>query len=148
MYNKILIATDGSELAEKAVAHGLGLASTTGGQVVAVTITEMWSGYEMAQKVKAGSSNPVQEYEQAMADSAAQILSSVEDSATKVGVKCETVHLKDHHPAEGILETAKDKACDLIVMSSHGRRGVEKVLLGSVASEVLTHSRTPVLIVK
>ncbi len=61
---------------------------------------------------------------------------------------CEILHVKDKHPAEGILETAKNKGSDLIVMASHGRRGIQKILLGSVAIEVLTHSTIPVLIVK
>ena len=68
--------------------------------------------------------------------------------AKAAGVSCETVHVKDQHPAEGIIAAAKDKACDLIVMASHGRRGLGRLLLGSQANEVLTHSKVPALIVR
>jgi nucleotide-binding universal stress UspA family protein len=63
-----------------------------------------------------------------------------------IGVSCETLHVKDRHPGEGIIETAREKACDLIVMASHGRRGLGRLILGSVANEVVTHSTIPVLI--
>ena len=63
-----------------------------------------------------------------------------------MGVSCDIVHVADHHPADGIIETSRTKDCDLIVMASHGRRGVKKLLLGSVANEVLAHSSVPVLI--
>jgi nucleotide-binding universal stress UspA family protein len=66
--------------------------------------------------------------------------------AEMIGVSCETLHVKDRHPGEGIIETAREKACDLIVMASHGRRGLGRLILGSVANEVVTHSTIPVLI--
>ncbi len=68
------------------------------------------------------------------------------NSATKQGIACDTLHVKDRVPAEGIVETAKARSCDLIVMSSHGRRGLSRVLLGSQANNVVTHSSVPVLI--
>jgi nucleotide-binding universal stress UspA family protein len=62
------------------------------------------------------------------------------------GVTCEVVHIKDQYPAQGILETAKAKGADLIVMASHGRRGISKLLLGSQATEVVSQSSVPVLV--
>ena len=68
--------------------------------------------------------------------------------AAAVGVACETRHIRDKAPAEGIMETAQLEDCDLIVMASHGRRGLRKMMLGSQTAEVLTHSKTPVLVLR
>ncbi|MEJ2762296.1 MAG: universal stress protein, partial [Gammaproteobacteria bacterium] len=91
---------------------------------------------------------PVDLYEKAETEAAGTILDAARAQGEKAGVTCETLHVRDRHPAEGIIEAAGNKGCDLIVMASHGRRGIAKILLGSVASEVLTHSRVPILIVK
>jgi nucleotide-binding universal stress UspA family protein len=143
MYKHILIAADGSELAQKAVTHGLALAKALGATVTAITVTDMFP-------TGAYSSIPtpsmIECYEQAAAESAANILSSVCEATTKLGVPCATVHVKDQSPAEGILATAREKKCDLIVMASHGRRGVMRLLLGSQAQKVATLSAVPVLI--
>jgi nucleotide-binding universal stress UspA family protein len=143
MYKHILIATDGSELAAKAVAQGLALAKATGAKATAVTVTEPWAAVAPGEVAIAF---PINEYEAAASAGAREVLSGVEAIAKKQGVACETVHSKDRFPAQGILEAAKDKGCDLIVMASHGRRGLAKLLLGSQAVEVLTGSTVPVLI--
>lgn len=148
MYKNILIATDGSDFARAAVEHGLELAKATGASATIVTITEFWSALDMAHKVKAGSTQPIDEYEHAAADAATKVLAAAEEIAVGHDVTCETIHIKDKHPAEGIIETAESRGSDLIVMSSHGRRGIQKILLGSVAAEVLTHSKLPVLVVR
>ena len=113
-----------------------------------MTTTEMWSTLEMVSEAEKRTSNPITQYEAAAAAAAEKILAAAEETAKQSGVSCECVHVKDRDPADGILETAKSKGCDLIVMSSHGRRGVKRVLLGSVASEVLANSKLPVLIVR
>jgi nucleotide-binding universal stress UspA family protein len=87
----------------------------------------------------------VEEYEKGAAESAARILSEVTTAAKAQDVACETVRVNDF-AAEGIIETAKARGCDLIVMASHGRRGLARVLLGSQAMRVLTMSTVPVLI--
>jgi nucleotide-binding universal stress UspA family protein len=143
MYKHMLIATDGSELAQKAVEQGLELAKKIGANVTAVTVTEPWPVTMVGDVVVA---YPIEEYEQSAAESAAKVLSNVSAAAARQGVACTTVHVKDKYPAEGIIDTAKAKGCDLIAMSSHGRRGLTKLLLGSQAAEVLTHSTIPVLI--
>ena len=143
MYKHLLIATDGSELAQKAVDQGLALAKKLGAAVTAVTVTEPWPVTLAGDVVVA---YPIEEYEQSAASTAGNILAAVADAAAKQGVACSTVHVKDKYPAEGIVDTAKSKGCDLIVMSSHGRRGLTKLLLGSQAVEVLTHSAVPVLV--
>jgi nucleotide-binding universal stress UspA family protein len=142
MYKHILIATDGSELAGKAVATGLALAKALGAKVTAINATEPWTAMVTGEAALAF---PVEEYEKSSAENAAKILSEVTASAKKQGVACDTVHVMDF-PAEAIIETAKSKGCDLIVMSSHGRRGIARMLLGSQATRVLTLSTVPVLI--
>jgi nucleotide-binding universal stress UspA family protein len=142
MYKHILIATDGSDLAAKAVDTGLALARQLGAKVTAVTATEPWSAMVTGETALAF---PIEEYEKAAAEDAARILSAVKEAAKKQGGACETVHVNDF-PAEAIVATAKSKGCDLIVMSSHGRRGLARVLLGSQATRVLTLSTVPVLI--
>jgi nucleotide-binding universal stress UspA family protein len=88
---------------------------------------------------------PIEEYEKSAAENAAKVLSAVKAEAAKAGIACDTVHVMDF-PAEAIIDTAKARGCDLIVMSSHGRRGLARVLLGSQATRVLTMSTVPVLI--
>ena len=148
MYQHILIATDGSELATKALEHGLALAKRDNARVTVVTATEPWSGVEMAQEARQGRRDPIGEFEAVAAAAANRILDDAAQRASAYGVTCDRVHVKDQHPAEGIVATAKDRGCDLIVMASHGRRGPSRLLLGSQAYEVLTHCRVPALIVR
>ena len=143
MYRHLLLATDGSELAQKAVAQGLGLAKALQARVTAVTVIEpvpaMVSG-------DASFVVPLQEYDKAATAHATRILDAVTADAKTAGVTCEVIHVKDQYPAQGILETAKAKGADLIVMASHGRRGISKLLLGSQATEVVSQSSVPVLV--
>jgi len=143
MYKHILIATDGSELAAKAVDAGLGLAKQLGAKATAVTATEPWAALVSGE---AAFGFPPDEYEKAAAFTAARVLAGVTEAAARVGVACATLHAKDQYPAEAILEAAKTHGCDLIVMASHGRRGLTRLLLGSEAVRVLTSSTVPVLI--
>src|SRR5262249_4008791 len=148
MYQRILIATDGSELADKAVAHGIALARELKVPICVVTVTESWSAFELAQMSRMGDRNPLGRYEEMAAAAASNILGKAGELAKAQGVTCELVHVQDRRPAEGIIAAAKDKACDLIVMASHGYRGLNRLLLGSQAYEVLTHSKVPALIVR
>jgi nucleotide-binding universal stress UspA family protein len=148
MYKQILIATDGSELAGKAVSHGLALAKVHNAPVSVVTVTEMWSAFDMADDARSGVRDPTRQYEALAAAGAKRILDRVGETARAEGVDCKMIHVSDKHPAEGIIATAKDIGADLIVMASHGRRGVDRILLGSQANEVVTQSTVPVLIVR
>lgn len=143
MYRHVVIATDGSELAGKAVEQGLALAKAIGARVTAVTVTEPLPPLAAGDGTVAF---PLQEYEQGVAASAAKILDSVGAAAKSGGVACEVVHVKDQFPAEGIVETTLAKGGDLIVMASHGRRGLSKLLLGSQAGKVVSLSPVPVLV--
>ena len=148
MYKKILIPTDGSELANKGVAHGLDLAKAVGASVVLVSVTEIWSGLDMASKVETGKQNPVELFEAAADRTADEILAAAATMAGTAGVAFETIHVRDREPAVGIMETADMQDCDLIVMASHGRRGLGRMLLGSQTAEVLAFSKVPVLVLR
>jgi nucleotide-binding universal stress UspA family protein len=144
MYRHILIATDGSQLAEKAVLAGLALAKDVGAKATAVTVSEPWA---TARTCHGSVVVPFDAYEAASAEAASKSLASVCDLAKQLDVDCATVHVKDQ-PADGILQVADSRGCDLIVMASRGRSGLSRLLLGSHATRVLTQSRIPVLICK
>ena len=145
MYKSILVATDGSELATKAVEQGLALAKTLAAKVTVVTVTEPWT---MIAPGEIGMTIPIDDFEAGVAEHATKILNAVKLQAKTSGATCEVLHIKDRYPADGILEGAKDKGCDLIVMASHGRRGIARLLIGSQANRVVTHSPIAVLICK
>jgi len=146
MYKNILIATDGSDMAGKAVSHGLSIAKFLDAKVSIVTVTELWSAFEMASKVETIDRQAIDHYEEKAANRAEAVLKSASESAKNLGIDCTLVHIKDQHPAEGIIDAANSNNHDLIVMASHGHRGLKKILLGSVANEVVSNSNIPVLI--
>ncbi|HRD78280.1 MAG TPA: universal stress protein [Hyphomicrobiaceae bacterium] len=143
MYKHILIATDGSDLAQKAVGQGLSLARALDAKAIVVMVTEPLRTVASGELMVAF---PADEYEKTAAASAAKVLASAVDVARKVGIQTETLHVKEQLPAEGIVETAKRVGADLIVMASHGRRGLSRMLLGSQAAKVVQLSEVPVLI--
>jgi nucleotide-binding universal stress UspA family protein len=143
MYKHILIAADGSELATKAVAHGLDLAKALGAKATVVMVTEpMWS----AMPGEIGIVMPHKEFDEAVAANAQRVLSAAAEMAKQKGVNCSVMHVKDQFPAEGINGCAQESGCDLIVMATHGRRGLAKLVLGSQAARVVTTSTIPVLV--
>ena len=148
MYNRILIATDGSELAEHAVEHGLHLAKSVGANVIILTVSESWSSLLMAGEAAFGEIDSLKAYEDAATRSAEEILKRANEQAESIGVVSETRHVKERKPAEGILDTAELEDCDLIVMASNGRRGLQKMLVGSQTSEVIALSMRPVLVLR
>jgi nucleotide-binding universal stress UspA family protein len=146
MFKHILIATDGSELARKASDAGLELARSLGARVTAVKVTEPLDPLVVAAAMERGVSNVEAVYAERAAAEAEQTLKALSTAAQARGVVCDTVHVTDKTPAEGIVDTAKQRGCDLIVMASHGRRGLSRLLLGSQANKVVTLSPVPVLI--
>jgi len=148
MYNHIVVATDGSELAARAVQHGIALAKEQKAQVSLVTVTEIWSAFQMAHDYDQRKTDPIGAYEDIAASAAQRVLDRAAAAAKEQGVACNTIHVRDRHPAEGIIEAARDAKADLIVMASHGRRGVGRLLLGSQANEVVARATVPVLIVR
>jgi nucleotide-binding universal stress UspA family protein len=148
MYRHILIPTDGSELATKGLLHGLELAKNQGAAVTIVTVTEMWSALAMAQQARGSTPQPTERYEEQAAEAARMVLDEAVKLAQSQGINAETLHVADQHPAEGIMATSTNRGCDLIVMASHGRRGLSRLMLGSQTYEVLSHSTVPVLVVR
>lgn len=148
MYKHILIATDGSELALKGLRQGLGLARISGAKVTVLTVIEPLRPQVLAAAQRAGIEDPVGRYDQQIDEMMKERLASIQTEATEQGVTVEPIHEVDDSPAEAILRTANLQGCDLIVMSSHGRRGLQKLLLGSQTSEVLVKTTVPVLVVR
>jgi nucleotide-binding universal stress UspA family protein len=146
MYQRILIATDGSGFANKGLEHGLALARQLGSQVAVVTVSEpVLAGYD---DPLGGLYSLHVEYGKAQEETARRVLSEAVATAAAMGLQATPLHVRDRRAAEGILEMAQSHDSDLIVMASHGRRGVGRLLLGSQASEVVTHSKVPVLVVR
>lgn len=146
MLTHMLIATDGSELADKAVDEGLALAAKTGARVTALTVTESWSVLEMTDRARAGSPNPINEFEKIAERRANEILGRVLEKARTLQVACEIVHRPESTPAEAIVDEANRRNCDMIVMASHGRRGIDRLLVGSQTLRVLALTTRPVLV--
>jgi nucleotide-binding universal stress UspA family protein len=148
LYRHLLIATDGSELGSRSVSHGASLAKALGAQVTIVTVTEPWSAFDLAVEIRNQTPNPLEKFEDIAETVAHRILSSAADQAKQAGLTANVEHVPDHYAGEAIVEAAIRHGCDLIVMGSHGRRGVERLLLGSQAFEVMTRSKVPTLIIR
>jgi nucleotide-binding universal stress UspA family protein len=147
MYQRILLATDGSTLSKKAVRSGLALAATLGADVVAVYVTPRYpmSYFEGGMAI---SPAEVARTEKSWADRGQSILDTVQAEAEAKGVKLKTAVVRSDLVAESILATARKYKCDLLVMASHGRKGIKRVLMGSETQQVLTHSHLPVLVLR
>lgn len=149
MYTHILIATDGSELAQKGVDHGLSLARQLGGKVTILNASEPAPVYTMGAEFGAvGTAIDLEAYRESGRQAAQRILGKAKAAAEAMGVAAEVVHVEMMRPAEAIVETAKERDCNLIVMASHGRRGLSRLFLGSQTIETLTFSPVPVLVVR
>jgi nucleotide-binding universal stress UspA family protein len=148
MYKHLLLATDGSDLADKGVHHGLALAKALGARVSVCTVSEFVPALTLAMRTEVGASISDADIRRAADTAAKKLLDAVSRSAAAEGVPCETTHVFDRLPADAILEVATSRGCDLIVMASHGRRGLPRLLLGSQAFEVVTRATVPVLVVR
>lgn len=144
MFKRILVSTDGSELSLRAVNTAVQLGKTFGATVVGVTVVEPYS-YSGISEYRPES---LDEYEARQDKIATQRLEPLETAAKASNVSYTTVVKKSFAPYEAIIDTAKQKECDLIIMASHGRRGIAGVLLGSETQKVLTHSTIPALVVR
>lgn len=149
MYKKILIATDGSDLAARALEHGASLAKIVGAEVVVVTVIEpaalMGGGYASA----AGTVfDPIPELVEAQKEATGKLLAKAVAAVAAHGVSASSQYVDNSFPAEGIISTAERVGADLIIMGSHGRRGLGRLLLGSQTNEVLAHTKIPVLVTR
>ena len=144
MFKHILIPTDGSELSEAAVQNGIQLARSLNAKVTGLHVVLPFHVFttrtEMLEDTKG-------QYERESKIQAEQFLNFIKKTAQKAEVRCETEYATSDHPYETIIKTAENRGCDLVVMASHGRRVVQGVLIGSETQKVLTHTKTPVLVV-
>lgn len=149
MYTHILIATDGSELAQKGLDHGLKLAKGLGSKVAILNVTEPAPIFASAGMYgPVATAEDIVSYQKAGEEYGAKVLKAAKADADKLGVDAETLHVEEMWAAEAINQVAQERGCDLIVMASHGRRGLGRLILGSQTVEVLTHSKVPVLVVR
>jgi nucleotide-binding universal stress UspA family protein len=142
VFKNILIATDGSELAEKAVQHGLAVAKDMKAKATVVRATPVPRMF-VAEGVMI--TPPAGVHEQVVRVVADQF-TRIKQEASAAGVPCETLHVESDIPWRAILDAAKQKGCDLIVMASHGRTGFSAAFLGSETQKVLAQSTIPVLV--
>ncbi|MGV3497467.1 MAG: universal stress protein [Hydrogenophaga sp.] len=147
MYKRILLATDGSKLSQKAVDHALGLADLTGAEVVALKIVPRYPQTYFEGGVALAAAEIARIEKQWQAE-AMETVNAVKALGQKREVKVKPVTAKGDLVAEAVIATAKRQKCDLIVMASHGRRGIKRLLLGSETQQVLTHSHIPVLVLR
>jgi nucleotide-binding universal stress UspA family protein len=147
MYKRILVPTDGSALSKKAVKSAVELAATVGAEVVALNVVPRYptSYFEGGITV---SPNEVARVEQQWAENGLALANEVGKAAEKAGVVAKAVTVRSDLVAEAILTAAKKHKCDLVVMASHGRRGIKRLLLGSETQHVLTHGNIPVLVLR
>ncbi len=143
MFKRILLPTDGSERSQRAIEAGVALAAGMGAQVTGLYVTPPFHSlaYEPSQLEFTRD-----EYLRVSGEQAANMLGAIEAAAGAAGVPCDSVSTVSEHPYEDILRIAGEKNCDLIVMASHGRRGIKGLLLGSETQKVLTHGTIPVLV--
>ena len=146
MYRHILIPTDGSELAQRAVPHGLSLAKAVGAKVTAVTVEHTFNVYSVPESKMNLMPKEFAAYTAHAKEHAAAILNNVAQAAKAAGVPCETLQMIHDHPYQAIINAANERGCDLIVMASHGKSGIEAMLIGSVTTKVITHTKIPVLV--
>jgi len=142
MHTHILIPTDGSELSDEAIQYGTALAKAANAKVTGVTVSTPFHFLSVPDRV----ADTIESYRQRMTTVASRRLAKVKTIAEAAGVGCDIVHVEQEHPYKAIIDTANAKACDLIVMASHGRRGISALVLGSETVKVLTHSTIPVLV--
>jgi nucleotide-binding universal stress UspA family protein len=147
MYKQVLVATDGSKLSAKAVAQAIDLAQTIGAGLTAFYASP---DYPLPAYSDGVAFEPMsrKEYAALCKKEADKILSAVALKAESAGLECNTVHAIAPSPWEAILAAVRKNKCDIVVMASHGRRGVSALLLGSETQKVLTHSKVPVLVVR
>ena len=144
MFKNILIATDGSELAEHAVTNGLSLAKSVGANVFVIIVEApfMFNVPESRVQMQDAFAKQAEQVRK----HAASVLNRALAAAKLAGVPCDTIQVEDEQPDQAIIAAAKEKGCDLIVMASHGRSGLSAAMLGSVTHKVLTHTDTSVLV--
>jgi len=145
MFRNILVPTDGSPLSNKAVRRAVQLAREQKGRVTGIYIGPTWKPRGGDDSIAYRIVSP-EEHAAGVRKAAAKILDVVRREAAKANVPCSTSFSQDDYPYARIVEAASRNHCDLILMATHGRRGISKLLLGSETSKVLAHAKVPVLV--
>jgi nucleotide-binding universal stress UspA family protein len=147
MYKKILVATDGSTLSKKAVSSAISLAGLCGAELLALKVVPRYPQSYFEGGLPLGAQE-VSRVEKQWADDGQAVVDAVKTAAEAKGLKAKAVTVKSDLVAEAVIAAAKKHKADLIVMASHGRRGIKRLLLGSETQQVLTHSHIPVLVLR
>jgi nucleotide-binding universal stress UspA family protein len=143
MFKHILLPTDGSELSEMAIQQGIRFAKSIGANVTGLCVMPLQRNFYYETEVP---TEALEQVARRCREAAEKYLAAIEKEAKEAGVGSNVVYERNDYPYEVIIRVAKQKGCDLIMMASHGRRGVGALLLGSETQKVLTHSRIPVLV--
>lgn len=147
MYERILVATDGSPLSDKAVEHALALAKLCGASVIALKVVPRYPRSYMEGGATVDTSE-IERIEAQWREQTQTVLNQIKTEGKNVGVSVKTSIAKSDLVAESIIAAAHKQKADLIVMASHGRKGIKRLLLGSETQHVLTHSTVPVLVLR
>jgi nucleotide-binding universal stress UspA family protein len=142
MYRHILLPTDGSELSKAAMKHGIALAKAIGARVTALVVSTPLNSLVVDPSIVSGA---LDQYKALVAEQTAKYLDNIGSNAREAGVDCGTLCVEHDKPYEAIVDTANSQGCDLVVMASHGLRGVSAIL-GSETLKVLTHTSVPILV--
>ncbi len=147
MFKRILVATDGSTLSKKAVSSAISLAAQNDADLVAITVVPRYPK-NYFEGAMAFTPDDIARVAGAWAAKAQGQLDQVSSLAKAAGVRIKTAAMSSDLVAESVIAAAKKHKCDLIVMASHGRKGIKRLLLGSETQHVLTHSTLPVLVLR
>lgn len=147
MYTRILVATDGSNLSKKAVTSAIDLAATCGAELIALKVVPRYPQAYFEGSIPL-SAEEIARVEKQWTDSAQAQLAAIEKTAKTQTVVTKAVTIKSDVVSDAIIAAAKKHKADLIVMASHGRKGIKRLLLGSETQQVLTHSHIPVLVLR
>lgn len=143
MFKHILIPTDGSATSKIAILGCMAFAKEIGAEVTGIHVMPEFSVFAYEAEMLADTR---EEFGRERIECANEYLAVIDAAAKEAGVKCDALYVASDSPYEAIIQAAEDRQCDLIVMASHGRKGMSGLLLGSETQKVLTHSRIPVLV--
>jgi nucleotide-binding universal stress UspA family protein len=143
MFKHILLPTDGSPLSEAAIQQGIRFAKSIGAKVTGLSVMSLQHAFFYETEIPAEAREKAAKRRKELAET---YLAAIEKAARDAGVSCEVVYEENDFPYDAIINVAKQRGCDLIMMASHGRKGVGALLIGSETQKVLTHSKIPVLV--
>jgi len=148
-YKHIMLPVDGTELARKAEKECIAFAKSIGAKVTAIhVVSHFHLHFQPWATPKSVHTKIEKEHEEEAKEIAQKVVSAIVARAKEKGVQCDGLVIVGDHPYEEIISSAENRKCDLIMMASHGRRGLDAVLLGSETVKVLTHTKIPVLVVR